>query len=268
MIHLILGKGNLGTALAEYCSKIGVPRGTFKRHHFRNLISEANLYNTSAPVVVWNTEGFGSVDECKKNTMEAFHVHFTRNLELMCKLNPNILLVNFSTNYVTDKVIGDPKSEYTSSKACMEALTKTFPREKIVTIKVANLYSKYFPMRAFQGKILKNKDKITSLPFNTMNPTDCDWLVKKIFENLIDSGPEKCFGRVIGISTMGQVSAKKFGEIVLGKELEEVVDKTRPLSPPDINTWDLEWMDDNWETVWENAKPEFMAAYNKENLDV
>lgn len=260
--HIILGTGNLGTALLkkfEQTERVYV----YNRPVIEDIITLANLcYDENEEeieklqTIVWNTEGYGSVPECQKNPREAFEVHVMRNLDLMHGLHRNINLINFSTNYVGN----DPKSEYTSSKTCMEALTKSFPREKIITVRVANLYSKYFPLKSFQGKILKNADKITTLPSNGMMPTDCDWLANQLCEiiNKIDEYQ----GQVIQIapSWNGMVSANEFGKYILGKEIAETLDKSRPEWPNISNDLDC-W--DNWLKVWQDAKPEFMKEYNR-----
>jgi hypothetical protein len=172
-------------------------------------------------------------------------------------------LINFSTNYVDQ----EPKSEYAASKACMESLTKNFPRERIITIRVANLYSKYFPLKSFQGKILKNADKINALPWNKMIPTDCDWLADKLCGTFFSDNEEinarrltRYYNRVIQVAPNEMVDAREFGEILLNKEITETVDESRPKFPTMLNTWDF---DDTWYEVWKAAEPEFMKSYEK-----
>lgn len=272
-MHFVLGKGNLGMAIKEYYTNKGVPVKFAGRKdidikvtiRYINIMKEGRY-----KIVVWNTEGHGSIPECEKEPIKAFDTHVMRNLHLANDLHKDILLINFSTNYATPHSLIYNKSVYAASKAGMENITVNHPREKITTFRVANLYSKYFPMKSFQGKILKNADRITSLPWNVMIPTDCDWLIKTIDENLFCplDNIDRYHKRVLEMAPKGNVSAKRFGEMLLNKELEDFEDKTRPVNPELGSTWDLEWDDNNWETVWENAKPAFMEAYNKENSGV
>lgn len=257
--HVIMGSGNLGTALSKRLNTI-----TYNRHNTTSIIEYANLFQSQGEeVTVWNTEGYGSVPECQKNPREAFEVHVMRNLDLMHGLNQEINLINFSTNYVDQ----EPKSEYAASKACMESLTKNFPRKKVISIRVANLYSKYFPLKSFQGKILKNADKINALPWNKMIPTDCDWLADKLCGIFFSDDKEinerrlnRYYNRVIQVAPNEMVDARKFGEMLLNKEITETVDESRPKFPTILNTWDF---DDTWYKVWKNIEPEFMKNYEK-----
>lgn len=258
MYNIIIGTGNLGTALFQKFKYQNQLVMIFNRPDINTIIDKANLLVLEGHVVtVWNTEGYGSIPECKKNPREAFEVHVMRNLDLLAGLHKNILLINFSTNYVDQ----EPKSEYAASKACMESLTKNFPREKVITIRVANLYSKYFPLKAFQGKILKNRDKVDALPCNAMIPTDCDWLVKEICDRLFTKDNAKhLYGKVIQIAPSGMISAAEFGRIIICKKIEKTSDETRPLYPIIENTWNIK---DSWYDVWINIKDQFMENYHE-----
>lgn len=275
--HVIMGNGNLGTALATMFNAKSIPFGIHHRSSIEDITWSANnlASDEGYDVFVWNTEGYGSVPECASSPESAFKTHFWRNLELMVDLLPSVTLINFSTNYVGE----NPKSVYASSKECMETLTTSFPKKKVVTIRVANLYSKYFPMKSFQGKILKNKDSITALPRNGMIPTDCDWLADHIHGTLFvldhhdydeDYGNngslklERYHSKIISVAPKGLPSARQVGEIVLGKDLEENVDWSRPMYPTLSTIWDDT---ETWEEVWEKAKPEFIDSYNKEIMN-
>lgn len=262
IIHVVLGKGNLGLALVNFFKWEVVENSyIFSRTITDSPIQFANMeVERGNKVFVWNTEGYGSVPECQKNPREAFEVHVMRNLDLMSGLHKDVTLINFSTNYAG----AVPTSEYSASKSCLESLTINHPREKVITVRVANLYSKYFPMKSFQGKILLNKDKVTALPWNVMIPTDCDWLASRLYDTIIRCPifpSSRWYKRVIEIAPSGSTSANKFGELLLGREIEENHDDNRPSYPFINNLWDDE---DDWLTVWEKAKPKFMEAYNRE----
>lgn len=248
MKHYVIGSGNLGSAL------LNTFEGSVGLMSRKPISSYIGHIQDSEDTWIWNSEGFGSVGECKADPSGAFDCHVTRVISLM-NLFPKSNIVNFSTNYVVDTDIpssGEPKrkheSYYSYTKAMMEWAIKMHPKKNVYAVRVANLYSKYKPDSSFVGRIKQNADKIKSLPYNELIPTDTDWLAMKLKENLhLFRYVED---KILGIAPLGSVGTKELAEIVLGRKLETSYDNERPIRARIYNTFQI---NEDWKQVLHSA---------------
>jgi len=249
MQHVILGRGNLGQALnGAIYRKTGRSPIVLNRAevHMIDIKDNENVW-------FWNTEGFGSVGECKKDPVGAFDCHVRRVHDLIHKF-PRSNIICFSTNYVSvDNAIGERNlaSHYSVTKALMEELVLMESRNKknLWAVRVANLYSKYKPWDSFAGRLLKahkNGNPI-SLPLNTMIPTDTDWLANQLIENLDNfQGKEP----ILGLAPNDVVTTHHFGQFVLGTYLSVSQDKDRPMDARIENSFEVT---ETWYDVFNQA---------------
>lgn len=248
MKHYIIGTGNLGSAL------LNTFPGSVNLRSRMPISSYTESIADGEDVWIWNSEGFGSVGECKANPTGAFDCHVNRVVALMNAF-PKANIVNFSTNYVVNVDIpssGVPKgtheSYYSYTKATMEWAIKLHPKKNVYAVRVANLYSKYKPEASFLGRIKQNADRINSLPDNELIPTDTDWLASKMRENLhLFHYVED---KIIGLAPTGVVSTRELAEIFLGKKLGTSMDSERPMKARIYNTFPVH---EDWKQVLQGA---------------
>jgi dTDP-4-dehydrorhamnose reductase len=248
MKHIVLGKGNLGQALN---------RAIYRETNTSPVVSYREEVQTITDRVadhgdlwVWVTEGFGSVGECKKDPYGAFDLHVKRVHEIIHRF-PKSNLVFFSTNYVAGPKSESLLSEYASSKALMETVVNNArylsKRTNIWGVRVANLYSKYSPWKSFAGRLMKAREagNTIKLPTNAMIPTDTDWLADRLMAN--HQGFPQLENGIFDMGPTGDVTTKKFGEIVLGSIVDLGIDNERPYTAlledpfPDNTTWYDVW---------------------------
>ena len=255
MQHVILGRGNLGQALnrAVY-RKTGTSPIVFHKIPIENI-----EIKDSEDVWIWNTEGFGSVGECKKDPKGAFECHVQRVHDLIHEF-PRSNIVCFSTNYVAESRTSynharNLSSHYALTKAMMEELIRlerNFKRN-VWAIRVANLYSKYKPWDSFAGRLLKAKQNgaTISLPESTMIPTETDWLAEQLmirFESL------KYYEPIIGLAPRSGISTNGFGRFILDTELPVSEDNERPINALISNSFINEPIVDTWYDVFNQAR--------------
>lgn len=266
MTHIILGKGNLGQALNR-----SIYRNTKQSpavSHREKVVEIKLRFEDNENTWIWVTEGFGSVGECKKDSIGAFDLHVRKTFELIQKF-PKSNIVFFSTNYVADEnnVVSSihPKhfgSEYANSKALMENVIRFAQKNKpnVWPIRVANLYSKYSPWNSFAGRLIKAREAgdVISLPENLMLPTDTDWLADRLVDNMHKFKEYE----IMSIVPTGAVSTKKFGELILGETVGLGKDIERPMNARMFNTFPHH---PNWIEVW-NAAVEYRKALDLPEL--
>jgi hypothetical protein len=255
MQHVILGQGNLGQALnrAVY-RKTGTSPIVFHRTPIESI-----EIKDSKDVWIWNTEGFGSVGECKKDPKGAFECHVQRVHDLIHKF-PESNLVCFSTNYVAESRVSDNHSRnlgshYAVTKAMMEELIRLEHKFKqnLWAIRVANLYSKYKPWDSFAGRLLKAQQNgnTISLPASLMIPTETDWLADQLmkrFESL------RYYEPIIGLAPGCSISTNDFGRFILGRELPLSMDTERPMNALIKNSFINDPVTETWFDVFNQAR--------------
>lgn len=218
MRHLIIGKGNLGLDLRQALSARGdmvVISGRGEADHIDHDF-------------IWVTAGYGSIDKCKENPLEAFNSHVLLPLEVCKKANPETKIVCFSTDYA----IGEPLSLYATTKASMEVALKTFRPWNTSVVRVCSLYGEHFPERTFPGRLLRkypNPCEVT-LPPNLTTPTPTSWIARVLADNLFAFGGNF---KIVHCAPVGNLSIAHWGQLVLGDKYQISLsdyDRTRPLN--------------------------------------
>lgn len=255
MQHVILGRGNLGQALNR-----AIYRETKRSPIVLNRAEVSTMaFGDSEDTWIWNTEGFGSVGECKKDPISAFDCHVKRVHDLVHKF-PLSNIVCFSTNYVAKDPYSSEHSrqltsQYAISKALMEEvirLSRNF-KPNIWAIRVANLYSKYKPWDSFAGRLLKARKNgaSISLPLSTMIPTETDWLADQLMNRFQTF---HYYDAILGLAPNGQISTNQFGQFILGESLPISEDLERPVDAKIHNSWVGNPVTETWFDVFNKAR--------------
>lgn len=261
MDNIILGDGNLARSLLEEIEKRDGQRllYQFTRDNGFNYPYTIPSINIKDPqnTIVWNTIGAGSVPEAKENFEKVLNVHVAL-VSLLTRILPkDVMMINFSTNYVVDpEHLQDntrsaplPDSLYALSKKMMEDFVILQDRSNVHCIRVANLYGIHKPTKTFPGKILENSYRITSLPPNMLTPTPTEWLARKCLDHAGDIRDSEY--PIHHLAPVGEISAVEFGKKILDKELEiGARDSNRPMHSAIGNSFGIP---DDIHKCWEES---------------
>ncbi len=255
MQHVVLGRGNLGQSLNRAVYR---KTGSSPIVFHRKPINEIEITDSES-TWIWNTEGFGSVSECKNDPYGAFDCHVRRVHDLIHKF-PKSNLVCFSTNYVAESRSSynhsrNLSSHYAVTKAMMEELIRleyNF-KKNVWAVRVANLYSKYKPWDSFAGRLLKANQggREIRLPESIMIPTETDWLADQLmnrFESL------KYYEPIVGLAPRCGISTNDFGRFLLGQEIPVSKDLERPMNALIGNSFITDPVTDTWFDVFNKAR--------------
>lgn len=245
-MHVILGKGQLGTALRNRIMRDGQTPWVVSGHRYPEDY-KPEMFQNFKNATIWNCIGFGSVEDTKRDFQTSLRVHLELPQFLMNNLDDSSRLVLFSSDYAIEA----EKSEYAFIKSMMEALfnhTNIKGKKRMACIRVTSLYGPYRPLSCFPGKLLKNYPKPCELklPTNHVVPTPVDWLADHLMNNL---------GRYIGelpwdvCPGVGTVSLLDWGRMILGDEYT-ITGKGIDESRPRISNMDCTTNDESWEDLW------------------
>lgn len=255
MQHVVLGRGNLGQSLNR---SIYRKTGSSPIVFHRTPISDIEIVD-SENTWIWNTEGFGSVGECKNDPYGAFDCHVRRVHDLIHRF-PKSNIVCFSTNYVSEGRSSynhsrTLESHYAVTKAMMEELIRLEHhfKKNVWAVRVANLYSKYKPWDSFAGRLLKAKQsgREIRLPESTMIPTETDWLADQLmkrYESL------KYYEPIVGLAPRSGISTNAFGRFILGQDIPVSEDHERPMNALIGNSFITDRVEETWWDVFNDAR--------------
>lgn len=215
MLHIIIGKGNLGLDIYQVAKENGHDavmmsrsEGFYSPHSIKKII-DLN------PEYVWYCAGSGSIDETNKNPREAIETNVIIPMELMSLLPKNIALCLFSSDYA---YTATPNSTYALTKQCLERYALLVKRPKTSVIRVTSLYGNHFPKKCLAGRLLENLsgfgEKI-ALPSNKIKPTPTRWIANNLICNL-----DKVFRDDVAIHNLvprGDISVCDFAKMILPK---------------------------------------------------
>jgi len=238
MKHVVLGNGNLAQSLIQELRNRGENYTKFSRsdileyrgykHKFNypHDTPSAKLFGIKDPnnCIVWNAIGAGSIPEADENFQPSMIAHLGLAADLDQTLPKGTTIINFSTDYAAEPSL----SRYAFSKTIMEHYINNFAGPKVFCIRVANLYGTHRPENTLPYKLLKNSDKIKSLPGNLITPTPTEWLAKKLLTIDWEKHEEMCINlptmygvnRTYPLGPKKSMSVKDFGEMVLNKKLD------------------------------------------------
>jgi dTDP-4-dehydrorhamnose reductase len=255
-MHVILGKGQLGTALRNRLMKDGQQPWCVWKPRYPEDYNPA-MFQDLKNATIWNCVGFGSVEDAKRDFQTSLRVNLELPQFLMKNLDESSRLVLFSSDYAVEA----ERSEYAFIKSTMEALYNHMNlkgTKRMACLRVTSLYGPYRPLSCFPGKLLKNYPAPCELklPNNHVVPTPVDWLADELVRNL---------GRYIGeipwdvCPGVGTVSLLDWGRMILGDEYT-ITAKGLDESRPKISHMDCTTNEESWEDLWKVYGKSTLAA--------
>ena len=257
MKHVVIGNGNLGSAIATELLERGQEVKIFSTSNgWRYPASLQPIYD-QIPNHVWLTVGAGSVEQAKTNYLPFIDLHIKLPVELAQNLNSRSSLHIFSTDYVIDH---RGKSLYALSKKTMEEAIILINRQNTYIYRIGSLYGTHKPSKCFPYKLKKNSLKNEpTLPKNLITPTPTDWLAELLINNL-EVLPTQT--SIFHAAPQGNVSVKVWGEMILKKEIMPIdydIDPSRPthsclgcdLPVKELSSWLVLWQEreDYWQNI-------------------
>lgn len=240
--HTIIGKGKLGTVLAQKLRAQG---------HSVTVMSKSTGFDwplgvgmlmvlESQPDFVWCAVSSGSVQECDSNYTAALNLNVGLPIALCKSMPKGCRLIFFSTDYVANEISPSdrglfqpsPKSFYAMSKFTMEQHLYWYMRQNSVCIRIGNLYSAaVMPEKSLPGKLVSRFPtpcKI-GLPENYITPTPVEWLVDHLIQHHVELTSFQFTTH--HIAPEGNIRICQLGQILFPKPWEIVPNGIDPRRP-------------------------------------
>jgi len=254
MRHAILGNGNLGNALVKELIKNNMEFKIFSTTTgWKYPASDLTKIHDYVPDHVWVTTGAGSVEQSHTDYRPFVDLHIRLPLELAQTLNSSVHLHLFSTDYCSVT----PQSLYALSKQHMEDDIIMLQRPKTFIYRVGSLYGTFKPQKCFPYKLKRNyaAGKKITLPPNCVCPTPVDWLAAEILKPLAVGMPFMPCSFPMTVSPKGCTTTKEWGELILGREVEEApLDTSRPMDCPHFNKANVP----TWLELWKEREVDWL----------
>lgn len=259
MVHVVLGKGNLGMDLlnqltAEKREAYMASRST--GWELINFVEEINKLHAekNTDFTIWNCIGGGSVEWADKHKAEAHHSLYEIPTYLADNLADKIRLVHFSSDYALEPEL----SYYAYLKAHAEQAMVDTDKPNTIIMRVTSLYGEHFPDRSLPIKLMVNAKKQgrLTLPTNEICPTPTDWLAW-LTPEFVDQGIDDST-QIVEVKPEGSCEVYEFGKKVIGPSLVKrgSLDLKRP---PEMNLHEIPTTT-SWEDLW-NERAEFYYKY-------
>lgn len=223
-MHVIIGRGNLGTDLKVALTEAGHSAIIFSRSTGFNWIKDQGTILKLNPTHIWVTAGHGSVVECSQDFQGALATHVALPMDVARMTYKDIKIAAFSSDYVVDPdrpsdpyaFDMNPKTLYAQTKLWMEEGLGGLRRPNLTVFRVGSLYGNYFPKKTFPGKLRLNFPKPCelSLPDNVVCPTPTWWVAQTIVENLRTAFDSHF--RVHHVAPAGGCTTLEWGQLILG----------------------------------------------------
>jgi dTDP-4-dehydrorhamnose reductase len=242
VIHLILGKGNLGLDLQEVLTERGQQVELISRSTgvvLTGASADLSPVFRSKADIVWCCVGGYSVAETEAQYMEAVQVLQSLPMNLIMNAPRDKHIILFSSDYAADESNPmdptrwaiPPKSLYAALQQTKEYLACYVARSTSKVVRVGSLYGHHKFDRTLPGKLYTHNPspREVRLPSNLITPTWTRWLAEHMMDNLhvlLEPG----FG-IYHAAPTGCISVADFGQVVLGSQykiLHQPVDPKRP----------------------------------------
>lgn len=268
-MHVIIGKGNIGTDLKLDLERHGMSAVILTRSEGFEYPRDFTRILDMDPECVWVPAGAGSVSEAKHNFEDVVRTHVLMPLDLLRKLPPKVGVVLFSSDYAADESYPSdptrsspsPRSLYAMTKIWMEQGARLISRPNGKVIRVGSVYGRHFYDKTFPGKLHDRFPNpcTVELPSNMVVPTPSEWISQVLVRNyqkLMSSQDV-----VHHVAPRGCISVHQWGKKILGEDYKiqvKGVDVERPTgSALGCTLEDPPHWEDLWNSPWwgERSRP-------------
>lgn len=225
-LNLVIGAGNLGTAITKILLKLN-RNCTSDKPNLSRGSNEVFWANVRRSDVIWVCIG-GRHQEAQKNPAAAMLLAKDFPEMLLDRARDGTQICFFSTADLADpefpgdpnrRQLGLPRTRFAEAKTHLEELVTSSGRAGTSIVRLSTIYGTTRPLDTLPGRLLNMPwpDLPVSLPWNEVTPTPADWAASMLIRGADNSGLFLNRPAVHHVAPIGSISAHQWAHLIMGE---------------------------------------------------